>query len=53
MQTVIDERQQQYAPPAPKPGYEICKRIFDVLMSALALIILSPLFLITAVAVWL
>ena len=53
MQTVIDERQQQYAPPAPKPGYEICKRIFDVLMSALALIILSPLFLITAVVVWL
>lgn len=53
MQTVIDERQQQYAPPASKPGYEICKRIFDVLMSALALIILSPLFLITAVVVWL
>ena len=52
MQTVIDERQQQYAPPAPKPGYEICKRIFDVVMSALALICLSPLFLITAIAIF-
>ncbi len=53
MQTVMDERKQQYAPPAPKPGYEICKRIFDIFMSALALILLSPLFLITAIAIWL
>jgi lipopolysaccharide/colanic/teichoic acid biosynthesis glycosyltransferase len=51
MQTVIDERQQQYTPPAPKPGYEICKRIFDVIMAVLALILLSPLFLITAIAI--
>ena len=52
MQTVMDERQQQFTPPAPKPGYEICKRIFDIVMSAMALILLSPLFLITALAVW-
>lgn len=51
MQTVIDERQQQYTAPAHKPGYEICKRIFDVVMSVLALILLSPLFLITAIAI--
>jgi hypothetical protein len=48
----MDERQQQFTPPAPKPGYEICKRIFDIVMSAMALILLSPLFLITALAVW-
>ena len=52
MQTVMDERQQQFTPPAPKPGYEICKRIFDIVMSAMALILLSPLFLMTALAVW-
>ena len=52
MQTVMDERQQQFTPPAPKPGFEICKRIFDIVMSAMALILLSPLFLITALAVW-
>lgn len=52
MQTVIDRREQQYTPPASKPGYEICKRIFDIVMSALALILLSPLFLITAIAIF-
>lgn len=51
MQTVMDQRQQQFTPPAPKAGYEICKRIFDVIMSALALILLIPLFLITAIAI--
>lgn len=51
MQTVIDERQQLYTPPAPKPGYEICKRIFDIVMSVLALVLLSPIFLVTAIAI--
>lgn len=34
-----------------KPVYEIVKRILDVILSAAALIILSPLFLVTAIAV--
>lgn len=37
--------------PAPKPGYEICKRIFDIVMSAMALIVLSPVFLAVAIAI--
>ena len=51
MQTVIDQREQQYTAPAPKPGYEICKRIFDVIMSIFALIFLSPLLLVTTIAI--
>ena len=34
-----------------KPAYEVCKRIFDIIMSVLALTVLSPLFLIVAIAV--
>lgn len=34
-----------------KPVYEFVKRIFDVICSALALVVLSPVFLITAIAV--
>lgn len=34
-----------------KPVYDVLKRIFDVVLSLLALIILSPVFLITAVAI--
>ncbi|MGN0106806.1 MAG: sugar transferase [Hominilimicola sp.] len=34
-----------------KPVYEFVKRIFDVIFSSLALVILSPVFLITAIAV--
>ena len=35
-----------------KKGYLIVKRIFDVVMSLLALVVLSPVFLITAIAIW-
>lgn len=35
------------------PVYAVCKRIFDVVMSLFALIVLSPVFLITAVAIYL
>lgn len=42
-----------FVPPAPKPGYEICKRIFDIMMSVFALIVLSPLLLIVALIIWL
>ena len=58
MQTVKEEcrtapenQEKFYQPPAPKPVYEVCKRIFDIIMSTFALIVLSPVFLITAVAI--
>ena len=52
MQTVLDQREDKnYTPPEPKPGYEFCKRVFDVVMSLFALIVLSPVFLITAIAI--
>ena len=34
-----------------KPEYRICKRIFDAFFAALGLIVLSPIFLITAIAI--
>jgi len=48
MQTVEEK---VYTPPAPKPVYEVCKRIFDLVMSCLALVILSPVFLAVAIAI--
>lgn len=36
---------------APKPFYDTVKRVFDVCCSVLALVVLSPLFLITAILV--
>lgn len=41
----------EYQPPAPKPVYEFFKRIFDVTMCSLALVVLSPLFLAVAIAI--
>lgn len=41
----------EYIPPESKPGYEVCKRIFDLVMSVFALIVLSPVFLIVAIAI--
>lgn len=35
----------------PNPGYLIAKRLFDIITSSLALIILSPIFLVTAIAI--
>ena len=40
-----------YTPPAPKPVYEFFKRVFDLVLSCLALIVLSPLFLAVAIAI--
>lgn len=34
-----------------KPIYEVCKRVFDVVCSLIALVVLSPLFLIVSVAI--
>lgn len=47
--TILDD--QQYQPPEPKPVYEVCKRIFDLVMSIFALIVLSPVFLAVAIAI--
>ena len=46
---ILDDR--QYEPPKAKPGYEVCKRIFDLVMSVFALIVLSPVFLAVAIAI--
>ena len=43
--------EKEYIPPATKPSYEICKRIFDVVMCSIALILLSPVFLVVAIAI--
>ena len=55
MQTVqsgsLATEEKSYQTPAPKPVYDVCKRIFDVVMSVFALIVLSPVFLITAIAI--
>ena len=47
----ISTEQPPYTPPAPKPVYEVCKRVFDLVMSLFALIVLSPVFLIVAIAI--
>lgn len=49
--TVLEDNEPAYQAPAPKPGYEICKRIFDLVMSTIALIVLSPVFLGVAIAI--
>lgn len=49
--TALDEKEKEYQPPQPKPVYEFCKRIFDVVMCSLALIALSPVFLVVAIAI--
>lgn len=60
MQTVQEQREiagnpadtdKEFVAPEPPVGYEVCKRIFDVVMSALALIVLSPVFLVAAIAI--
>ncbi len=40
-----------YTPPAPKPVYDVCKRVFDLIMATLALIVLSPVFLAVIIAI--
>ena len=45
------QQEKTYTAPEPKPAYEVCKRIFDVVMSVFALIVLSPVFLIASLAI--
>ena len=44
-------QEKEFTAPEPKPVYDICKRIFDLVMATFALIVLSPLFLIVAIAI--
>lgn len=48
---VLEDKEKTYQPPAPKPVYEVCKRVFDLVMSAFALVVLSPVFLAVAIAI--
>ena len=46
-----EERPRVAVKPNTNKGYVLCKRAFDIVASGLALIILSPIFLITAIAI--
>ena len=43
--------EKEYIAPPAKPAYEVCKRIFDLVMATFALIVLSPVFLGVAIAI--
>ena len=58
MQTITDNSQvlndmeeKQFTPPAAKPVYDFFKRVFDLVLATLALVLLSPLFLGVAIAI--
>jgi len=48
---MLEDKEKEYQPPKPKPVYEVCKRIFDLVMSIFALIVLSPVFLAVIIAI--
>lgn len=50
-QKPVANDQKTYVPPAPKPVYEFFKRLFDILLCSFALIVLSPVFLVVAIAI--
>lgn len=45
------EQEKTYTPPKEKPVYDFFKRVFDLVMATFALIVLSPVFLIVAIAI--
>lgn len=45
------EKEKNYVPPKSKPVYDFFKRIFDVVLSAFALIVLSPVLLVVSIAI--
>ena len=51
-EAVTPEDMKEFVAPAPKPFYEFGKRVFDIVASFFGLIVLSPVFLITAIAIW-
>ena len=46
-----ETRSRIFEAPAPMPVYDFFKRIFDLAVASVALIVLSPLFLVTAIAI--
>lgn len=50
-QKPVANDQNRYVAPPQKPVYEFFKRVFDILLCSLALILLSPVFLVVAIAV--
>lgn len=49
--TAVQTEEKIYVKPPEKPVYDFCKRIFDVVMSTFALIVLSPIFLVVAILI--
>ena len=47
----MEQKEMNYTPPEPKPVYDVCKRIFDVVMCSIALVVLSPVYLAVAIAI--
>lgn len=45
------EKEKKYVPPKSKPVYDFFKRIFDIILSAFALIVLSPVLLVVSIAI--
>lgn len=48
---IVDTIQKEYIAPKQKPVYEFFKRLFDIVLSLFALIVLSPVFLGVAIAI--
>ncbi len=54
MQTVLErteEKEKTFRAPKRKPVYDAVKRVFDLLLATLALVLLSPLFLVIAILI--
>lgn len=51
MQTTDKSQEKTYTAPAPKPVYDVFKRIFDICLGVFALLLLSPVFLVATVAI--
>ncbi len=45
------QSEKEYQTPPEKPVYDVCKRIFDLVMATFALIVLSPVLLVVAVLI--
>ncbi len=50
-QTQVSGEETVYLPPKEKPVYDVCKRVFDLVMATFALIVLSPLFLVISLMI--
>ncbi len=47
----MHDKEKDGRPLQPKPVYEVCKRILDIILCSIALIIFSPVFLLVAIAI--